>query len=67
MSKLSKALHLDEVPALRHTVDLMLHGMIQVPLYEVRIAIEEAMVSEGISKEVADSVWYKSLKTLGIG
>ena len=67
MSKLSKALHLDEVPALRHTVDLMLHGMIQVQLYEVRIAIEEAMISEGISKEVADAVWYKSLKTLGIG
>lgn len=67
MSKLSKALHLDEAPALRHTVDLMLHGMLQIQFYEVRVALTAALMSEGISEDTADAVWQKTLKNLGIG
>ena len=67
MSKLSKAIHLDEVPALRHTIDLMLHGMLQVQFYQVREALELALLSEGLDADLADRVWFNTLKNLGIG
>lgn len=67
MSKLSKALHLDEAPALRHTIDLMLHGMIQVQFYQVREALELSLLAEGLDADLADRVWFNTLKNLGIG
>lgn len=67
MSKLSKALHLDEAPALRHTIDLMLHGMVQVQFYQVREALELSCLEAGLSPETADALWFNTLKKLGIG
>ena len=67
MSKLSKALHLDEAPALRKTIDLMLHGMVQVQFYQVREALELSCLEAGLSPETADTLWFNTLKKLGIG
>lgn len=66
MSKLSKAIGLDKHPKLRHTIDHVLRGAIQIPLGQVEAVFLAKATDHGIDPQVAREVWDEVLQAEGL-